>query len=140
MNSHPDRSPGSIPAGRERLRFHRKISLWKPYLRFPHRLRDFSSHSVRRRRKKKDLRMEGAAAFAPFSPSSESPQRRPCRAPAPLPAPAGTGSAGKRVTVKELFQPGCLCKCGFNFKPLSFVAAFLFTFTFFPWLPLNTPL
>lgn len=37
--------------------------------------------------------------------------------------PAGIGSAGKRVTVKELFKPQCLCKRGFNFKLLSFVAA-----------------
>lgn len=55
VNSHLDRSPGSIPTGWERPRFHPNISLWKPYLPFSHRLQYFRSHRMRRRRKRRDL-------------------------------------------------------------------------------------
>lgn len=154
MNSYLDRSPGSIPAGWEMPRFHSRISLWKPYLSFSHCLQRFWSRRMRRRMRR-DLQRhpsghpprpthqpcpgEGAAEFGPFSPSNERPQQWPFAGgqPAPLPAPAGIGSAGKRVTVKELFKPQCLCKYGFNFRPLGFVAAFLFMFIFFPLAPLE---
>lgn len=93
VNSHLDRSPGSIPAGRERPRFHPKISLWKPYLPFfpPPAVFQESRHAEEEEEEgfagtsqgfpsqtpSPALPGEGADAFGPFSPPSESPQRWP---------------------------------------------------------------
>lgn len=150
MNSHPDRSLGSIPAGRKRQRFHPKISPWKPYLPFSHCLQYFRSRRMRRRR---DLQThpsgppprptqqpcpgEGQLHSDPSAPPVRAQHGAVCWGPAPLPAPAGIGSAGKRVTVRELFKPQCLGKCGFNFKPLGFVAALFIHVYFFPLAPLE---
>lgn len=79
-------------------------------------------------------------AFGLFSPPKQDPTRAVWRGSAPLLTAAGLGTAGRQVTVKKRFKLQCSYKCGFNFKPLGFVAAFLFTFTFFPQLPLNIPL
>lgn len=48
-----------------------------------------------------------------------------------------SGQRWRRVTVKELFEPPCLCTHGFNFKPWG--CRFIHI-CFFLWLPLNIPL
>lgn len=120
MNSHPDRSPGSVPAGWEKPRFHPKISRWKPYLPFSHRLQYFRSRRMQSRRKRRVLQAhprgllhqpcpgERGGCVWTLQPLQGEPTAAADRqGPAPLPSPAGIGSAGKRVTVKELFKPLC---------------------------------
>lgn len=115
MNSHPDRSLGTIPTSQERPRFQLKISLWGPYCSFSH-----CSHLMWRRRRRRNLQTdpskslpklthqpcpgEGVAAFRPFI-HSNIPNFWGLAA---LSVPAGIGSAGEGVTLKELFEPQCV--------------------------------